>query len=210
MQKLRFRRIENQLKLVTNQWVAQKRFKAGQTDWASEESLVPSSDLSAPRSPQGTPCWKGLAFSLPKLSFFRKVKSWSHQGHGFRGTQGRLHWCVTCTIHDVLPMRPHMQQAPHLCHSVLKFLIVVEQGVQLFPFVLAPANCVAHPGLPVKCWKGRKYSRNPSLFFHIKSLRKSYSLFLQPISWHLSLLSLPSILMDQAAALEPTSTVVFQ
>ena len=66
-----------------------------------------------------------------------------------------------------------MQQAPHLCHSVLKFLIVVEQGVQLFPFVLAPANCVAHPGLPVKCWKGRKYE---GLTFPLYSVTDCYLL----------------------------------
>ena len=101
--------------------------------------------------PQRTGCWSVLAFPLSTLSFFRKIKAWSSKG------VGSGHPALAPMACDLYCQKgPKLRRDSTSALPVLKCLIFLEQSVPHFcvphfHFSLAPKNCVAGPGLPVKC-----------------------------------------------------------
>ena len=125
------------------------------------------------RHPQRTECWSVLAFPLSTLSFFRKIKAWGFLRCVFWSPR-----VASSGLWPLLSTGPHTQKGPHLCSPCLEmpnvsWTRIPEFCVPHFHFSLEPTNWVAGPGLPVKCYWGRKDIHHPSPYFLIKYISKS-------------------------------------
>ena len=121
------------------------------------------------------------------LDYHFSQKPWPKGIMGMDSSSLRFGFTGLCLCYPWGPYStgPHASTIP-----VLKFSMLVKQNVPQFHFALAPANFLAGSGLLVKCQRGRKYSQHLCPFFHIKSISKSCCFFLQPVTWHLLLLSI--------------------